>query len=411
MNKLLIGTAAAALGLGLAAPAQAAGKDGLKLSLGGGIGWYGSWVDQDEQINNDLSTDGTAEDVRAFDLNRDTEIHFSAETTLDNGLTVGFHSEALVDGASGAVGDSFNVEESYTYFSGAWGRLNVGAEDGAAFLLQVAAPSADDNLDSLRQNVQPVNLGATALGVIASAANFVLATSGASSLNFINTVFDYDNAPDHSGNKLTYMTPVFNGFQVAASYTPDQGSGANDFAPGNHFGDEVDDYGSIWEAAARYEGNLGDVGVTVGGGYSHTALEDENLVDGMVGQLDDVTIWDAGVNLAWGAFNLGGAYLNNDHGFDLDSDETVWVVGLDYTTGAFKLGATYYDNTQELDGAVGAANSGDLDVTRWVGGVTYTYGPGMSFRGSVGFMDAEVTDAAVLDTDATFVMVGTQINF
>ena len=97
----------------------------------------------------------------------------------------------------------------------------------------------------------------------------------------------------------------------------------------------------------------------------------------------------------------------------MDGDETVWVVGADYTTGPFKIGGSYYNNSQDLDAMFGA-NSGELDVDRWMGGVTYTYGPGMTFRGSIGFIDAEVPVALLPvnnDTDATFVMLGTQINF
>ena len=403
MKKLLVGTAAIALGFGLAAPAHAADKDGVKLGLGGHFKGYVSWVDQDE----DITTDGDAaiEDVRSFDISRETEIHFSGESTLDNGLTVGFHLEAEADGDSTGAGDTFDVEESYAYFSGAWGRVNFGAEDGAAFLLQVSAPNADDNIDGVRQHVQPVNLGRTSVGTFATTGMVGVGPAA-------NTRFDYDNAQARSDNKLTYMTPVFNGFQFGASYTPDLGSGVNNFAPGNAVDDTRGDMGATWEAAGRYEGQLGDVGVALGGGYSHAELEDEAAA----ADTDDRAIWDAGLDLNWGAFGLGVAYLDDDHGRDLDADETVWTVGIDYTTGPFKLGASYYDNTQELDAHQAAANSGDFEMDRWMAGVTYTYGPGMTFRGSIGFADYEMPVALIpapgnADTDATFVMLGTQINF
>ena len=51
------------------------------------------------------------------------------------------------------------TEESYAYFSGAWGRVNFGKEDGANYLLQVATPSADENFDGLRQYINPQNTG------------------------------------------------------------------------------------------------------------------------------------------------------------------------------------------------------------------------------------------------------------
>lgn len=400
MKKLLVGTAAVALGFAFGAPAQAA--DGVKLGVGGHFKGYVSWVDQDEDVS--VDADPAPEDVRSFDILRETEIHLSGETTLDNGLTVGFHLEAEADGdGAGAGGDTFDVEESYAYFSGAWGRVNFGAEDGAAFLLQVAAPSADTEIDGVRQQVQPVNFGATSVGT---------AITGAVVPAVLNTRFDYDNAVARSDNKLTYMTPVFNGFQFGASYTPDVGTGANNFAPGNSFDDTDADYGDVWEAAGRFEGTLGEVGVAIGAGYAHSELEDEVAL----ADTDDRTLWNAGIDLDWGAFGLGAAYFEDDKGRDLSSDETVWVVGVDYTTGPFKIGASYYDNEQELDASAAAANSGDLETDRWMAGVTYTYGPGMTFRGSVGYIESELPVAMIPppgsnEADATFVMLGTVINF
>ena len=412
MKKLLVGTAAVALGLGLAAPAKAADKDGVKLGLGGYFMGYMSWLDQDEDTNADA--DAAIEDVRAFDIQRETEIHFTGETTLDNGLTVGFHAEAEADGFSGGAGDTFDIEESYAYFSGAWGRVNFGSEDGAAFLLQVSAPSADGNIDGVRQQVQPINFLRTDIG----ADTAILGGAGAlgTAAGNINYRFDYDNAPARSDNKLTYMTPVFSGFQFGVSYTPDLGSGANSWTPGNASDDTISDFGSVWEAAGRYEGQLGDVGVALGGGYTHADLEDAPLAAAANTRDDDRARWDVGLDLNWGAFGLGGAYYEDDNGYDLDGEETTWTVGVDYTTGPFKLGASYYDTTTALDGIENAANSGDFEADRWMAGVTYTYGPGMTFRGSVGFVDAEVPAALLAaatnnQTDATYLMLGTQINF
>ena len=140
MRKLLLGTAAIAMGLAVSAPANAQ----VSLDLGGHFKGYVSWVDQDEATP-------PATETRSIDILRETEIHFTGETTLDNGLTVGFHAEADVDDGE------FAQDESYLYMSGTWGRVNFGSEDGAAYLMQVAAPSADSNVDGIRQYLQPVN--------------------------------------------------------------------------------------------------------------------------------------------------------------------------------------------------------------------------------------------------------------
>lgn len=416
MKKLLVGTAAIALGLAMAAPAKAA--DGVKLSLGGHFKGYVSWVDQDEdQTVDGLGTDATdPEQVRNFDILRDTEIHFGGETTLDNGLTVGFHSEAHTDGATGA-GDSFNVDESYAYFSGMWGRVNFGKEDGAAYLLQVAAPSADSNVDGLRAYVQPVN--------------YTLTLNNANYLAMFGNTFatageglDYDQDIARGDNKISYLTPVWNGFQAGVSYTPETGAGIRDLN-GNNVEDGVNNFGDSWDVALRYEGKLDQVGVTAGAGWTHVDLEKDSNAAGTVFERDDRQAWNAGLNLAWGAFNLGGAYAVDDNGHDLDADTETWVVGLDYTTGPFKLGVSYLDQNQELDGIVNAGNiptayvygNGEIQTSRWTGGVVYTYGPGMTFRGSISYVDHEFPRAVVggigaeQDTNATSVLLGTQINF
>ena len=112
MNKLLLGTAAVAMGFALATPAHAQ----VSLDLGGHYKGYLSWSDQDTSGGSDaLSGENrTVEDNRALDWQQETEIHFTGETTLDNGLTVGFRAEADIDGGT------FATEESYAYFSGAW---------------------------------------------------------------------------------------------------------------------------------------------------------------------------------------------------------------------------------------------------------------------------------------------------
>src|ERR1019366_893120 len=86
MKKLLMCSAATiALGLAVATQAKA---DGIKLDLAGHFKGYVTWLSQDTE---------SSTNERHFDILRETEIHFTGETTLDNGLTVGVHHEADID--------------------------------------------------------------------------------------------------------------------------------------------------------------------------------------------------------------------------------------------------------------------------------------------------------------------------
>lgn len=372
MKKLLLSSAAV---IGLASVATPAAAQ-VQLELGGYFKGYGAYVDQDETANNE---------VNDLDIIRDTEVHFGGETTLDNGLTVGAHIEAEADG-----GDAFGVDESYVYFSGGWGRTNFGDEDGAAYLLQVEAPSADSNIDGLRQYVQPVNYA-----ILPGIANGAFAANG----------LDYDHDVSGKNSKVTYLTPILNGFQGGLSFSPDTDA-ADDFE-GIGRDDQNNTFGETYEAGVRYEGQFNNVGMILGAGYSHTELEAN---DG-TSFTDDRQAWNVGADFDIGPFGIGASYSEDNNGeADLDGvaggantdDEETIVVGVDYTTGPFKLGASYMnkENTLGTDG---------LETDRYSGGVTYTYGPGMTFRGSVGHVEHDPSGAS--EADATYVTLGTQINF
>lgn len=360
MKKLLLASVALS-GLAFAAPAHAE----IELEVGGYFKGYGVFVDQDEAAGSD--------DVNSFDFVRDTEIHLGGETTLDNGLTVGAHFEFDVDGD-----DNTAVDESYVYFSGNWGRVNFGEEDGAAYLLQVAAPSADSNVDGIRQYIQPLN--PTSLGIT----------------GFTDQSLNLDYAQDQAkdADKLTYLSPIFSGFQVGLSYAPDSDRAGDVEGAGTdaNVANEVD--GATYELAARYEGQFQNVGVIAGAGYTHGEEE------GNTAGTDDRTAWNVGLDLDIGPFGIGASYSEDDRGEDAagTDDTEILVIGADYTTGPFKIGASYYNNDV----------NGTLEVDRYTGGVNYEYGPGMSFRGSISFTDVENGSE---DADGTAVLLGTQIKF
>lgn len=359
MKHLMLSAAVAALALA-AAPAFAQDESGVKLNLGGQFKGYVNYTSQD-----DLAGD----EVRSFDILRDTEVHFGGETTLDNGLTVGAQIEATAD-----AGDSFALDETYAYFSGNWGRVNFGNEDGAAYLLQVAAPSADENIDGIRNFIEPSNTFG------------VLPVLGAN---------DYANDFAGDSDKITYLTPVFSGFQAGLSYAPElsTSSRGND---GNALDNEADGFGDAWEVAARYEGEMSGVGFAAGAGYTHASLENELASTTFS---DDFKEWNVGADVNVGAFGLGAVYTENNLGQDGNNDKETWVVGADYTTGPYKLGASYFNT--DFDSA-------DVEIDRFAAGAQYSYGPGMSFRGTVSH--GQVDDGTD-DSDATAVTVGTQINF
>lgn len=306
MKKFLLSTALVGVAFA-AAPAMAQ----VDVTVGGHTKNYIGWMSQDD--------DAAADEERNFDMLRESEIHFNAEGTADNGLTYGFHVESEVDG-----GDAFEVEESYLYLASSLGRLNLGSEDGAAYLLQVAAPSADANIDGLRQYIQPVNYDD-----LTGAAAFYDAADG----------FDYDNDFSTQDEKITYLSPNWSGFQFGLSYTPEglDDNGSSTGLAGFNEDEEEDNVGSIYEAALRYEGTFNNVGFALGGGYTMGDIERD--ADGTTEDFDE---WNVGADFDIGAFGIGAIYTELNGTADGDGDETeTWGLGADYTTGPFQFGASY----------------------------------------------------------------------
>ena len=379
MKKLL--STAAVCGLVAFAATPAAAQ--IEVSIGGHTKNYVGWMDMDTTAN--------AEE-KNFDMLRESEVHFNAVGIADNGLEYGFHVEMEVDAS-----DSGNtIEESYLFLSGDWGRVNLGSEDGANYLLQVAAPSADSNIDGIRQHVQPVDY-TIAQTAAANAAGAV------SNPNGVFEGFDYDNDETGKAQKITYLSPVMNGFQAGLSYTPDvlddeaSGPSFSNALTGFNRDDQANTFEHGYDLGLRYEGTFNNVGVAFGGGYTHVSRDTPTAGN------DDLDEWNVGLDLDIGAFGIGAVYTEENRGLD-DGDADVVVLGVDYTTGPFKLGASWYNNDTDQPGA-----ATDIDTDRFTGGVIYTAAEGLTFRGSISHIEHE--QSGVSDGDATSFLGGIQFNF
>jgi len=425
MKKLLlVSTAIAGVAL-LSSPASAA----LKMDLGGYFEGYGVYADN--------NAPATAASTDSFEFRRDNEIFVNGESTLDNGLTIGAHTQlniantannstTTLGGTGTAIGltsadlravltatttgsNTQLVDETYLYASGGWGRFNFGEEDGAAYLLQVAAPSADSNVDGMRVYIQALNTG-----------NW--------NANLAGSVLSYQQADFRQTDRLTYLTPKFNGFQAGVSYAPQTGTafvGTSNLGGASSAGDAAmatDDLHGLfknpWEAAARWDGEFQGVALSLGAGYSDAQSESTAGAAGSVGT-DSLQTYNFGGNVAMSGFSLGGAYKHTNNGIDAaagdNSATKTWDVGAGYDNGPYHAGVSYFHDTLG-DALLSTATTGESTVHRYAAGGGYTFGPGMTFRGSVdwGKFNANGTQTTSIGTNSerfTQVTVGTDVQF
>jgi len=411
MKKLLLVSTAIAGVAMMSAPASAA----LKMDLGGYFRGYGVYADNNEPASTSL---------RRFEFRRNNEIHVNGETTLDNGLTIGAHTELEIANESATAAPTANgnmVDETYMYTSGGWGRVNFGSEDGAAYLLQVGAPSADSNVDGMRVYIQALN------PTVSQATIPGLRNSG---------VLSYDHADFRQTDRLTYLTPKFSGFQAGVSYAPKPAMlGLGNGTAGMSTDKDVGQTGQVWEGSARWDGEFQGFGVSLGGGYSDSTLENYTrpaLVATAPVASDGLRTWNGGANVSFSGFSLGGSYLkSNTQNIITDSvgpvvnatpdvTQTTWVLGGGWDNGPYHLGASYLHQQTERDASASTLVKADYKAQRYTVGGGYTFGPGMTFRGAVAWGNFKNNlqnnagggfDVAANDQDFTQVTVGTDIQF
>jgi outer membrane protein OmpU len=266
----------------------------------------------------------------------------NATGTTDAGITYG--SSIEIEAGSGLeTGTSANVfiDEATLFFSGAFGRIELGRDDGVEDVMQVSGRSAQAGTGGIDGD-NPGTL-----------APFTVRFTG-------------DIA------KVNYFTPRVAGFQLGASFTPDSGdTGGRDsaddpLAPGFEnivsvggnwtgqftgldmtlsavalFGDAVtaDDDLMDWGVGAV----LGFAGVTFGAGYAQRT------------DADEADIFDVGIRYGFGPVRASVGWINFNP--DVGTNQNVYIVSADMGLfpGVVLKGDVSYndDNPRALDGPDG----------------------------------------------------------
>jgi hypothetical protein len=404
-GRLLLGSAAAALLVAPPAGAQTSSAGPIRLGLGGYFSFYavGAWQNDGEGH--------PGENRHNFDIKREAEIFFTGQTKLDNGLTVG------VDVQLEAESCSDQIDESYIWFQGRWGRLILGSENSAGYLLAVGPPTADNRFDSLDPDFRLYNRGATA-------GDPRIASTGFQSVPDVWV-------PVTSGDseKITYLSPSIAGFRAGISFTPDNSEegtqgGQVESKGGSFAGMPLDNTPTQWSnlvsVGVAYDGKLGPVDLQAGGSYEIGFREGDETqtVGGFTSRYGNRNAYSGGINVGYAGVKLGGAYFVDDNGIDCTfvggvcsggGTQRSWGLGLTYTLGPLTLGTSYLHSMRDRD-PVGRAER----LERYLVGARYAVGPGVDLRGSVQYYDNKAAlgpDDTINDNNGTFVVLGTVLTF
>ena len=328
-KQLLATTAlAAAAQFGLAAPAMAAGWE---MSVGGYMEqWFGY-------------TKGAVRDNEGFDEQTDAEIHFEPSITLDNGIQIG------VDVQLEAQTEDDQIDQQYAWVEGSFGRLEMGSNDSAPYLMAIGIASAGLTLDS---GDLPDWIGGPIDGLL------------------ITTTFNM-TAEEDSSEKINYFTPRFAGFQLGVSYIPqlnqdlDGVSGAN--APRENDGVRDNAFG----IGLNYQRSFNDFSVGASVGYVNFGDDDAAVGD----TPEDIGV---GLSLGYSGLTFTAAYNYLDDG--TTGDLETYGVGLMYEFGDFGVSLGYIH---------GDDDESEADSDAFELGAYYTLGPGVAAHFSFFYVDQD----------------------
>ncbi len=386
MKKVLLGTTAL-LGAGLvASPAFAA--DGIKLGVGGFFktAYMVNFDDDSEgEPGNERNTDGVFSDA---------EVHFTGETTLDNGLQVGARVELEGEDDTSPDGDGDQIDEAWIYFAGGFGELRMGSEDDALANACIVPPGGTGNFSAFSPNQWGANT---------------------------NTSNSVCSGVDDRGDaqKFVYITPQFAGFTFTGSYTPNGGDERHGDGVGAHLGMPANADGESRHNVSGYLSYsfAGDGwGLDAGAGASF-----EGHVEQAPGpDRDEQDFYQAGLNLTFGNFSVGGVFeYYNDLLDQGDDNIDTWVAGagVAYTVDAWTVGLQYSHGDSENDGA----NGGDSTQDRAMVIGNYILGPGINIDAEIAYTWVDVSGGDDANTtfggeefdnyDALEIGIGTNITF
>jgi len=361
-KALLAGTAISAAAL-YAQSAQAQ----IVVSLGGYTEFFAAYYDDDASARTD----------HEFEL--ETEIVIRADGKADNGLLYGAKVE-LQNSTPDVNSTGVGTDEASVYLAGTWGRLELGDFDGAADTLAIYAP-----LVGIEQIDGDAYDFLTVTPETGPRAGFVLGVQPTGSLV---------QAPDSGdATKISYITPRFVGFQAGVSYAPQSDSEAQDVVPFKTVGG----YKDFWEFGVNYTGEFSGFSVAAGVTASTATGQDLGVVGGP--SLEDFFAWQAGAQVGYGAFKIGGGYFDADDynavsGAPATSgDSSAWHVGASYTTGPIAIGITYADAEGFKGGpdvASGLPSTYATSYKSYGGGVAYTIAPGLTVQADLMYVDEDL---------------------
>ena len=299
------------------------------------------------------SQDVDTQNARDLGIHNDAEIIFKGKGKSKSGIEFGFQVQLEAEGS----GEGDHIDENYIYAKGLFGKFELGAENNAAYKMQVSAPRPFGwkTFDNNFKTWSKVS-------------------------NFDKPLLD---GVDSDALKLNYYSPKLSGFQIGYSVTPDASDKDGD---SNLYVQESDGSGkgTASSLGLAYAGKFG--GVKVKASYGVDTLDE----DPGVASREDTAL---GLSVSAGNVTFGGTSFTKEAG---GQETDVLHYGVQYKLNpATNLGVVLHN--QE------APNGDKTDITVLGGSTKLGAGTKLTYTYET------VSDDA--DGDSTFIGAGLLLKF
>lgn len=393
MKKLLLGSTAL-VGASFAATAAMAAPE---VRLGGYLDFQAGFSSQDTDGWGPAPGVPTVATERGFGFLTDTELLIRASDKLDNGLAWSVKIELEADADTVNPGSNDNADEVSIVFSGSWGQLTLGNEDGPVDGKNYAGDAS-----------------ITGIGVT-GARGFRRWTDTRS---FSNNLWVAGTDPQNTSDatKVMYYTPTIAGFQFGVSYSADsQDNGASRATDGGNSSQGA--FENWWELGASYDLKVND-DLALGFTVASSLADSENTT------VEDIRAWLVSAKAEFGGFTVALGYGDDGKSATTkglaNRDTSGYSAAVKYVTGPYQVGLGYMHNKQGANAGVGSvttvggksSNTADFTSDTFTLGAQYTLGAGLVVYADTWYFtnDSDGIYASSENT-AIGILIGTRATF
>lgn len=310
-------------------------------ALAAGFKWEAGGFLDGAIFDNDQDVSGFANpDRNGVDGLFNGKLQLRGSTVFEDGTEVGARAELRLQSgersnSTSGADEALVLEKIYLWAENGLGRVEIGAQDGAAKLAQPTPPSITKSLRIDNPLMMPVADGS---GAYYRPGGLMLRT---------------DSYASDQSAKIIYRSPRLFGVQFLLSYTPEFSANLEDFV--KTAATDFDQQSNIWEFALGYDSTLEDVRLRASLTYLMAENEAERDTTSTLASpwtSGDLSEWSGALAVTYKGLTVGGGYRHsNARGGFVDhapvvltggaSDTQIWSVGLVYEWEAWRIGANY----------------------------------------------------------------------